>query len=60
MAWVEEGRAPERLLAEKRDPQGRLIRTRPVFPYPQLARYRGTGNPDDAASFDAAAMPPPP
>jgi hypothetical protein len=29
-------------------------RTRPVFPYPQVARYDGTGSVDDAANFVAA------
>ena len=28
-------------------------RTRPVYPYPQLARYTGHGSPDDAANFTA-------
>ncbi|MEW6306770.1 MAG: tannase/feruloyl esterase family alpha/beta hydrolase [Verrucomicrobiota bacterium] len=49
--WVEEGKAPDKLLAEKRDPAGKVIRTRPLFPFPQVARYKGTGNPDDAANF---------
>jgi feruloyl esterase len=30
-------------------------RSRPVFPYPQVARYRGGGSIDDAANFVAAA-----
>jgi len=25
--------------------------TRPVYPYPIRARYKGTGDPNDAASF---------
>ncbi len=29
-------------------------RTRPVFPYPLVARYKGAGSLDDAASFEAA------
>ena len=49
--WVEEGRAPERLLAESRYPQGEIIRTRSLFPYLQVAKYKGTGSTYDAANF---------
>ena len=51
--WVEEGRAPEKLMAERRDSSGKVNRTRPLFPYPQIAKYKGTGSTDDAASFAA-------
>jgi pimeloyl-ACP methyl ester carboxylesterase len=51
--WVEEGKAPDRLEAEARDASGRLVRSRPLFPYPQRARYVGSGSTDDAASFRA-------
>jgi hypothetical protein len=48
--WVEKGVAPNRIVASQiRD--GKLIRTRPLCPYPQGAKYNGTGNPDDAQSF---------
>jgi hypothetical protein len=49
--WVEDGRAPDKLSAEHRDSKGRVIRTRVLFPYPQIAKYKGSGNPDDAANF---------
>jgi len=49
--WVEEGKAPDKLLAEKRDASGKVIRTRPLFPYPQVAKFKGSGNPDDAENF---------
>jgi feruloyl esterase len=29
--------------------------SRPLCAYPQLPRYRGAGNPNDAASFECAA-----
>jgi feruloyl esterase len=51
--WVEEGKAPEKLMAERRDSKGKLLGTRPLFPYPQVAKYKGTGNADDAANFAA-------
>lgn len=52
--WVEEGVAPDQIIATKRqgqDPKGAVIRTRPLCPYPQVARYRGSGSTDDAANF---------
>jgi feruloyl esterase len=49
--WVEEGKAPDRLLSEKRDKDGKVIRTRPLFPYPQVAKYKGSGSTDDAQNF---------
>ena len=39
---------------------GRIDRTRPVCPYPQVARYRGTGSIDEAANFTCSAATPPP
>jgi feruloyl esterase len=30
---------------------GDATRTRPVYPYPTVARYDGTGSTDDAADF---------
>jgi feruloyl esterase len=49
-AWVEEGRAPDRILASH-STQGVVDRTRPLCPYPQIAAYTGTGSVDDAANF---------
>jgi feruloyl esterase len=49
--WVEEGKAPERVIAELRDDNDKIIRTRPIFPYPHIAVYKGTGSTDDAANF---------
>ncbi|HEY6169415.1 MAG TPA: tannase/feruloyl esterase family alpha/beta hydrolase [Verrucomicrobiae bacterium] len=49
--WVEEGKAPDKLMAEKRDSTGKLIRTRPLFPFPHVARYKGSGSTEDAANF---------
>jgi len=52
--WVEEGVAPDKLIAERRDKEGRLLRSRPLYPYPQFAKYQGTGSTDDAANFGPA------
>lgn len=48
--WVENGTAPQSLPAARVE-QGQVTRTRPLCPYPQVARYNGTGSADDAASF---------
>lgn len=49
--WVERGIAPDRIEAERVDAGGQVVRTRPLCPYPQTARYRGTGNSDRSGSF---------
>jgi feruloyl esterase len=52
--WVEEGVAPAEVIAVKRqsgDPKSPVTRSRPLCPYPQVARYKGTGSTDDAANF---------
>jgi feruloyl esterase len=52
--WVEKGVAPATLLAS-RATNGKVDRTRPLCPYPQVARYKGTGSIDDAANFACAS-----
>jgi hypothetical protein len=52
--WVERGAAPDRTIAVGRDAAGNVARTRPVFPYPVVAKYDGSGSIDDAANFVAA------
>jgi len=52
MTWQEQGVAPDRIVtsfaASPTDPT--ITRTRPAFPYPSIATYTGTGNPDDQAN----------
>jgi feruloyl esterase len=51
--WKEHGRVPEQVPASRvRD--GKVDRTRPLCPYPQVAKYKGTGSIDDAANFVCA------
>ncbi len=52
--WVERNKAPDSLLASKVT-NGTVVRTRPLCPYPQVARYSGQGSIDDAANFSCAA-----
>jgi feruloyl esterase len=53
--WVEKGKAPDQIAAS-RVREGKVDRTRPLCPYPQIAQYKGSGSIDDAANF-ACKMP---
>jgi hypothetical protein len=53
--WVEHGDAPDRIVANRREPDGSVTRTRPVYPYPLRASYDGSGSVDDAANFVPAS-----
>ena len=50
VTWVEKGTAPQ-TIAASRVVDGKVVRTRPLCPYPQTAIYKGSGPTDDAASF---------
>ncbi len=52
--WVEQGTAPAEVIATKyvdNDPKKGVALQRPLCPYPQVARYKGTGEMNEAASF---------
>ncbi|HEY8539649.1 MAG TPA: tannase/feruloyl esterase family alpha/beta hydrolase [Steroidobacteraceae bacterium] len=51
--WVESGKAPRRLIASK-VVDGKVTMTRPLCPYPQVVKYKGGGDPNDAANFTCA------
>lgn len=59
--WVEEGIAPERIIATKRrddeNPSSEVVRSRPLCAWPLVARYRGQGSTDTASSFDCGPQP---
>ena len=65
-AWVEKGQPPDKLIGAHvngltwgeafalplpLDPNIPVAFTRPVYPYPVRARYKGKGDPNDAANF---------
>jgi feruloyl esterase len=65
VAWVEQGTAPDRVVASARGLGNAIVnadvpgswaanRTRPLCPYPQVARYQG-GNAESADSFVCVA-----
>jgi hypothetical protein len=61
--WVEQGRAPDAVVASARGPGNpaganpelpadwSAARSRPLCPYPMTARYEGTGSLEDSGSF---------
>ena len=52
--WVEKGQKPATITATAmRD--GKVAMTRPLCPHPQVARYKGQGDTNVAASFECAA-----
>ena len=52
--WVEQGVAPDVITASKSLGVG-AVQTRPLCPYPTVAKYTGSGSTDDAANFVCAA-----
>jgi feruloyl esterase len=61
--WVEQGRAPERIVATARGAGNQVPnaeipaawapdRTRPLCPWPKVARYKGSGDIERAESFE--------
>ena len=56
--WVEKSTAPSTIVATKYEGEeydAPKVMTRPLCPYPQVARSKGTGDTNDAASFVCAA-----
>ena len=54
-AWVEGGRAPDRIVASH-TADGKIDATRPLCAYPRVSRYTGRGRANDAGSY--ACVPP--
>jgi feruloyl esterase len=52
--WVEQGQKPARLVASHLT-TGKVDRTRPLRPFGQVAKYKGTGDTNEAANFSCAA-----
>jgi feruloyl esterase len=52
--WVEKGKAPESIVAS-RVVNNKVVRSRPLCPYPQVAKYSGQGSIDEAANFHCVA-----
>lgn len=53
--WVEEGKAPSKIIAAHMEREGdaeRAVFTRPLCPYPRKAVYKGSGDTSRASSFE--------
>lgn len=50
LKWAESGSAPDQITGS-RVVDGKVVRTRPLCAYPQVARYKGSGSIDEAANF---------
>lgn len=54
--WVEKGIAPDFVIGSGKAPNDPTkIMSRPICPYPQTTRYKGTGDTNDVNSFACAA-----
>jgi hypothetical protein len=49
--WVEKGVPAEDVIATKYTADNKVLMTRPLCPYPSIAKYKGTGDTNDAANF---------
>jgi feruloyl esterase len=54
--WVEKGIEPGAIIGTRVATPYLTARTRPLCPYPQVAKYLGTGSIDDAANFTCAEI----
>ena len=54
--WVEKGSAPGTIIASRYQGQDRqhAVMTRPLCLYPQVAKYKSSGDTNDAANFECA------
>ena len=49
--WVEHSKAPDLLIASKKQ-SGKVVITRPLYPYPDHAVFKGSGDANSADSFE--------
>jgi feruloyl esterase len=52
--WVTTGKAPEKIVASHLA-DGKVDKTRPLCPFPKVAKWSGSGSTDDAANFSCVA-----
>ena len=55
-SFVATGKAPAQIVASHLT-AGKVDRTRPLCPFGQVAKWKGTGSTDDAANFACVAEP---
>ena len=57
VGWVEHGIAPASIVATKHGPGGSVVSERPICPYPQVAKYKGSGAENEASSYSCVSLP---
>ncbi|MGC3964161.1 MAG: tannase/feruloyl esterase family alpha/beta hydrolase [Rhodocyclaceae bacterium] len=55
VTWVEQGKAPDAITTYRTDASNNVTASRPLYPYPAVAKYNGTGDANAAASYTRAA-----
>ncbi len=50
-AWVEQGTAPNDVMTYQTDASSTVTASRPVYPYPAIAKYKGSGDWHDGANY---------
>lgn len=53
--WVEQGRAPDWIVAHRLT-DDQIAMSRPLCPFPQVARWSGRGSTNEAAQFDCTSL----
>jgi feruloyl esterase len=53
--WVEQRKTPEQIIATHKT-AGKIDRTRPLCPYPQVAHYKGIGSIDEVSNFSCRVV----
>jgi len=53
--WVEQGTAPAAVTTYRTDSTGAATASRPVYPYPAVAQFKGSGDYKDAANWSSGA-----
>jgi Tannase and feruloyl esterase len=51
LAWVEQNRSPDRIIATKAGTSGAILMSRPICAWPNAAHYKGKGSTNDAKNF---------
>lgn len=51
VTWVEQEAAPSKIIASQTSNSGQVVRTFPVFPYPEQAKYTRQGSVNDANNY---------
>ncbi|MBK4738937.1 tannase/feruloyl esterase family alpha/beta hydrolase [Noviherbaspirillum sp. DKR-6] len=53
--WVEQSNAPDSVMSYRTDTAGNVTASRPVYPYPAVAQYKGSGDWHDGANYTSGA-----